>query len=179
MRAPASVKMRRSTDGIVTMVGPMSKRKPSLAELRGLAAEPIVAFEKDDFVAARGEHAGGGEPAEAAADDADWFHEFVSAFDFADQCADEFAESRRSARDRVRAPRGCRKRKAAHRPGRVRRNAGCELPRRTATTCGNVISSKPFVAARAAEAARLHAAERHARIGGRNDEIVDERRSRS
>ena len=31
-----------------------------------------------------------------------------------------------------------------------------------------------LVAARAAEAARFHSAERHARIGGRNDEIVDE-----
>ena len=47
------------------------------AELRGLAAEPVVALEEDDLVSARGEHAGGGEAAEAAADDADGFHDFV------------------------------------------------------------------------------------------------------
>ena len=42
-------------------------------ELRGLAAEPFVALEEDDLVAARGERAGGGESAESAADDADAF----------------------------------------------------------------------------------------------------------
>ena len=47
-------------------------------------------------------------------------------------------------------------------------------PRRMATTCGKVISSRPSSPARGAEAARLHAAERHARIGGRDDEVVDE-----
>ena len=44
------------------------------AKLRGLAAEPVVALEEDDAVAARGEHAGRGKSAEAAADDADGFH---------------------------------------------------------------------------------------------------------
>ena len=74
MRRPASAKMRRSTDGMVTMVGPMSKRKPAPSSCGGLAAEPFVALEEDDFVAARGERAGGGESAESAADDADAFH---------------------------------------------------------------------------------------------------------
>ena len=73
MRRPASVKMRRNTEGIVTMVGPMSKRKPVAFETRGLAAEPFVAFKEGDGVAARGERAGRRESAEAAADDADAF----------------------------------------------------------------------------------------------------------
>ena len=47
------------------------------AKLGRFAAEPIVAFEKDDFVSARRQHAGCGKPAETAADDADWFHEFA------------------------------------------------------------------------------------------------------
>ena len=67
--------MRRSTDGIVRIVGPMSKRKPSPREHRRLAAEPVVALEERDLVPARGEHAGRGQAAESAADDADGFHE--------------------------------------------------------------------------------------------------------
>ena len=73
MRRPASAKMRRSTDGMVTMVGPMSKRKPAPFEHGGLAAEPLVALEQDDLVAARGQRAGRREPAKSAADDANTF----------------------------------------------------------------------------------------------------------
>ena len=47
-----------------------------------------------------------------------------------------------------------------------------------ATTCGKVISSRPLVAARDAEAARLHPAEWHARIGGGHDEIIDQDEAR-
>ena len=47
------------------------------AELRGLAAEPVVALEDRDFAPARGEHAGCGKAGESAADDADGFHSFL------------------------------------------------------------------------------------------------------
>jgi hypothetical protein len=42
-------------------------------ELRSFAAEPLVALEQDNLVAARGECAGRGEAGKAAADDADFF----------------------------------------------------------------------------------------------------------
>ena len=136
MRAPASLKMRRSTDGIVTMVGPMSKRKPSPRQLGRFAAEPIVAFEKDDFVSARRQDAGCGKPAESAADDADWFHDvcFLRS-DLRRSVADQIDRSRRSALDHVHALPECKKKKAAHRPRRSRRNAGVSFrdgPRRHA-----------------------------------------------
>ena len=44
----------------------------------GLAAQPFVALEEDDLVAARGERAGGRESAESAADDADAFVSWMS-----------------------------------------------------------------------------------------------------
>ena len=71
------LKMRRSTDGIVTMVGPMSKRKPSPRSSAALPPSQSLRSKSDDLVPARGEHAGRGEPAESAADDADGFHSFL------------------------------------------------------------------------------------------------------
>ena len=47
-RRPASAKIRRSTEGSVRMVGPMSKRKPSSFEHGRLAAEPVALLEQDD-----------------------------------------------------------------------------------------------------------------------------------
>ncbi len=48
-----------------------------LVELRGLAAEPVVAFEKRDLPPARREHTCRGKSRESAADDADGFHELL------------------------------------------------------------------------------------------------------
>ena len=91
--------MRRRTDGIVTMVGPMSKRKPSPRKLRGFAAEPFVAFEERDLMSARRQDAGGGKPAEAAPDDANGFHELFFWFLILPSSA---PIKSRSARKRVR-----------------------------------------------------------------------------
>ena len=50
---------------------PHVEPKSCLLEHRRFAAQPVVLLEQDDLVAARGEGAGGGEPPETAADDAD------------------------------------------------------------------------------------------------------------
>ena len=64
--------MRRSTEGSVRMVGPMSKRNPFPPERR-LAAEPVVPLEKSNRVTAGGKSAGCCEAAESAPDDANAF----------------------------------------------------------------------------------------------------------
>ena len=89
MRAPASLKMRRRTEGIVTIVGPMSKRKPSPRSWAALPPSQSLRSKRTTLYPRAASTQAAESPPRPPPMMPICFMSLFSLFDCVDECADE------------------------------------------------------------------------------------------